>query len=411
MMIIAFALLQWLPILLGFAGIYHYSFLWRQRAAMLHKHSLLCSLKSTAMSISTMATKTTLLPARWGGRRRWQAGKAGPQARIMAWYHAEQKKQQSRQPSCLRTNLQGDSHLCTGMAESTLLEHLGVREPLASHAEAEPRSRVLRGRFPQGRWWMIRIRPSQPWAVCRVQFGAVMKKEPDAFEIVIDGRPVNLAEPVPHDVHEVELRRTALPRGTRSNRSRTPLPHRPRGAQRPEGQDSPRAGSPQPQPPSRDAPRYEEAEILYVDLPTSQGIYRLELELLDIENAEAWPDVTVSDVEISLLRTYPGLFPKGTRLSLAANMRVMRQDEYIQQLRLDRVAFSLVPSMALGTNQATKTNGVVLFPMNTYRFNPGMLGKTQERNLPELEQMDEGSQLHMSRDMQVSTQVAAFCIL
>ena len=110
-----------------------------------------------------------------------------------------------------------------------------------------------------------------------------------------------------------------------------------------------------PEPPPRDAPAVDDHDVMYIDYPAGVGTFRLELMLRDFENVDAWPEVTVSDIEITLLRTHGGLFPRGSRISLAANMRIMRGEEHVQELRREGQAFCLVPSVPLGSRSSTST--------------------------------------------------------
>ena len=77
---------------------------------------------------------------------------------------------------------------------------------------------------------------------------------------------------------------------------------------------------------------------MYVDPPSGAGTCRLELDLTDFENFDCWPEVRVSDVENTILRAFPGLFPRGSR-SLW----------HIQALRVAGTHFTSVPSPMMGT--------------------------------------------------------------
>ena len=139
-------------ILLGVAA--YIQDIYRHRIAFMLGLNLWRSLNHTGMTRSTSPSHINILPARWGWTRckmthqqlllqRWNAHRRAmlrPCERIKYWYSALDM-------------------------QAFLSSPLGAgRDAAAREAPREdrPPSRLLHVRYPQGRWWLIRIRPGQP---------------------------------------------------------------------------------------------------------------------------------------------------------------------------------------------------------------------------------------------------------
>ena len=305
-----------------------------------------------------------LLPARWGGHRRWRKHRSLAHQLLgeLPWHNEDQEEAHRvlwrRQPGAV-----------TAIPPATF----GAGSPSRSPERAQRR---IRARFPQGRWWSTTIREGQPWAVLQVQLGAIMRRNIEDFSLYYENLRVDQQAPIPPEAREIELRRVhhAGRRGLRFHpprRQAPPPPDLPVQQAEEGGNDQPEEQPPEepqrqrsrsrsrsmlrryPQRPNRpwlmaDGPGVQEDENIYVELPTMGGCYRLEIRLDDLPNADTWEEVCAHDLEWALQRTYPQLFSRQGRIGLAVNYLCLRDEEYVAPWIRRGADFMVIPSMLLG---------------------------------------------------------------
>ena len=169
-----------------------------------------------------------------------------------------------------------------------------------------PERPTIRARFPAGRWWRVRITQAQPWAVLQVQLAAIMHRDIHTFSIWCNGQRVRQEAAIPQGTAEVELHRVGRA-GVPDDRAgeeppeADPAPWQP--DQRGASQSPPRRPPPEMVPSRsrsrspgphghhrgvRNGPPVFEANAVMVEYPTSEGIFRLNLQIYSTGSLE-WP--------------------------------------------------------------------------------------------------------------------------
>ena len=289
-----------------------------------------------------------LLPARWGGHRRWRQHHS--RGRVLPTW-ATWLEDQSRE-ACHEVLWRPTPHALTIVPPATFGAGSPARSPERVH-------RRVRARFPQGRWWSARVQDGQPWAVFQVQLAAIMRRSVDDFSVYHNGIRVVQADIMPTDVQEVDLRQVHRPRQQRQVlQEQDGQPPRPQGDDQdpaaPQEEPRQRSRSRTQQRPwarprlARDAPGVQEDDNIYLEMPTAHGCYRVELRLEDLSSADTWHEVCVHDLEWALHRTYPQLFSRYGRIAIAANMVCLRDEEYVAPWIARDAAFTLIPNALMG---------------------------------------------------------------
>ena len=278
-----------------------------------------------------------MLPARWGGQRRWRASVNYRLGELMAEMRPVRK--------CSRILYKRAPQAVQAAAATSY----GAGSPVR-----RPRRRMLKARFPQGREWRVQLAPQQPWAVFQVQIATLMRKSVESFYVLAEGEEVLMNDIIPDHLEEVELRRRAPLRQpdeedrVQEEGEAAAPPHRQENRRGSRSRSRPRRRGQAAEQQLRSYPRVIDEDTLYIEMSAGQGAFRLELDLYDLDYPESWNEVTVAEVEWGLLATYPNLFQRTSRIALACNYRCMRPTERIGEAIRDGSTFSLIPNSVLG---------------------------------------------------------------